>query len=79
MTSVDTLRDMRAEKTAADSELEEAREDREWLDKLNNAKPEPYLGAKESLAFLRRIANGGAAMDKNTARKGKGCGNVVVG
>ena len=40
------------------TELEEMREDREWLDKLNNAKPAPYLGAKESLAFLRRIANG---------------------
>ena len=39
------------------AELEEVREDREWLDKIRNAKPVPYLGAKESLAFLRRIAN----------------------
>ena len=68
MTSVDTLRDTRAKKIAADSELEEAREDREWLDKLRNAKAEPYPGAEESLAFLRRVANGGAAKGKNTAR-----------
>ena len=40
------------------AELEEVREDREWLDKLSKAKAEPYLSAKESLAFLRRIANG---------------------
>ena len=77
MHSVDTSQDTRAGKTAADSELEEAREDREWLDKLRNAKAVPYLSSEESLAFLRRIANDGAAKDKNTARKGKGSGNVV--
>ena len=40
------------------AELEEVREDHEWLEKIRNAKPAPCLSTKESLAFLRRIANG---------------------
>lgn len=57
MLSVATSRAARAGEAAKDTELAEKREDREWLDKRHNAKPESYLSAKESLAFVRRIAN----------------------